>query len=128
MLLFGCHGPGCLSFILGTQRYTLHQSLLNCSPITDTLCILRNWHPNTSNDFDMLSLSDLRRDVISSKFSAFKLSVEEKSIPLSCFSSNLQFENSSQSQKTLLLCIPWMDAPTFTNCRSRALFLWINQE
>jgi hypothetical protein len=25
MLLFGCHGPGCLSFILGTQRYTLQQ-------------------------------------------------------------------------------------------------------
>jgi hypothetical protein len=23
MLLFGCHGPGYLSFILGTQRYTL---------------------------------------------------------------------------------------------------------
>jgi bisphosphoglycerate-dependent phosphoglycerate mutase len=28
MLLFGCHGPGCLSFILGTQRYTLQHSRL----------------------------------------------------------------------------------------------------
>jgi hypothetical protein len=35
MLLFGCHGPGCLSFILGTQRYTLQHQHLHLSQVQE---------------------------------------------------------------------------------------------